>query len=77
MIKAGQVRRWLHPEGIRGEGTAVFIVTRKTGLSYPDGVLSQGVGVTLVDHWEILCGGQIIPGWLTRTLETESVLVSE
>lgn len=74
MIKVGQVRRWLHPEGIRGEGTAVFIVVRQMDLRYPQG---SRIGETLMDHWAIVCGGEVSQGWASRTLETESVLVSE
>ena len=74
MIKQGQVRRWLHPGGIRGEGTEVFIVTRKMGQFYAMGARR---GEPILDHWEIVCGGQAMPGWATKTLETESVLVSE
>lgn len=74
MIKAGQVRRWLHPGGIRGEGTEVFIVTRKMGQFYAQGTRS---GEPMLDHWEIVCGGEAMPGWATKTLETESALVSE
>jgi len=74
MIKQGQVRRWLHPGGIRGEGTEVFIVTRKMGMFYPQG---SHQGEPMMDHWEIVCGGQVMPGWATKTLASESVLVSE
>lgn len=75
MIKEGQLRRWLHPEGIRGDGSSVFIVTRRNvDLFYAQG---SRIGEPMLTHWEIVCGGEIIPGWVERTLETESVLVSE
>jgi len=74
MINVGQVRRWLHPDGIRGEGTEVFIVIRKTGKFHSTGWRK---GEPMLDHWEIVCGGEVMPGWSSRTLETESALVSE
>lgn len=74
MIKVGQVRRWRYPGGVRGEGSEVFIVTRKTDLFHSSGWRK---GEPMLDHWEIVCGGEIMPGWPSRTLETESVLVSE
>lgn len=74
MIKQGQVRRWRYPGGVKGEGTEVFIVACRMGQFYPQG---HARGEALMDHWEIVCGGELMQGWATRTLETESDLVSE
>lgn len=75
MIREGQVRRWRYPGGIRGEGTEIFIVVRRMEMGAPRDLPSSSE--TLMDHWDIVCGGQVMQGWASRTLETESDLVSE
>ena len=68
-VTTGQLRRWKHDEAVVGFGGEHFIVVRRMGVSYMPGARADA---DPMEHWEILCGGQMSHGWSTPMLEDAS-----